>query len=161
MDVIQATLKDLDKILEVYEKARDFMRKTGNPRQWEDIYPTEEIVRSDIEMRALYTLVDNESICGVFAFFPNGDPFYDNIEGKWLNDLPHGAIHRVASAGTAKGILKAVVEYCLTKTNNLKIDTFCENKIMQAALEKNGFIRCGKVKVNDAGDFFAYQLYKC
>ncbi len=160
MNVISATRKDLEQVLKIYQSAREFMRTTGNPRQWADVYPPEELVRSDIDSGALYLLTENESILGVFAFFPDGDPIYDTIDGKWLNDLPHGAIHRVASAGTARGVLRAVVEYCLTKTNNLKIDTFRENKIMQAALEKNGFVRCGKVKINDVGDFFAYQLYK-
>ena len=160
MNVIPATKKDLESVLKIYQNARGFMKHTGNPDQWADTYPPEALVRSDIDGGALYLLTENDVICGVFAFFKDGDPIYDTIDGKWLNDLPHGAIHRVASAGVAKGVLRTIVEYCLTQVNNLKIDTYCDNKIMQAALEKNGFVCCGKVNVNDVGDFYAYQLYK-
>ncbi len=160
MEVRKATKKDLDEILKIYKGARSFMKQTGNPDQWADIYPPRELVRSDIDNGALCLLTEGDTVCGVFAFLEDGDPIYDKIDGKWLNDLPHGAIHRVASAGVAKGVLRAIVEYCLTRVNNLKIDTFQDNKIMQAALEKNGFTLCGKVNVNDTGDFYAYQLYK-
>ena len=35
----KATPADRPEILEIYSRARQFMRETGNPSQWGDTYP--------------------------------------------------------------------------------------------------------------------------
>ena len=39
MEIRRATLQDLDRMLEIYDYARAFMRSTGNPTQWSGGYP--------------------------------------------------------------------------------------------------------------------------
>ncbi len=34
---------DLERMLEIYEKAKAFMSNTGNPTQWGDSYPSVEL----------------------------------------------------------------------------------------------------------------------
>lgn len=51
-------------------------------------------------------------------------------------------IHRVASAGRSKGVVKIISDWALEQNPNLKIDTHHDNIVMQKALEKNGFSRC-------------------
>lgn len=157
--VRKALFSDIDTILKIYEKARQYMAETGNPKQWSDSYPSKELVIKDIEGGNLLVLEDGSDIYGVFAFFPDGDTVYDDIDGEWLNSLPHAAIHRVASAGTKKGVLAECIEHCLSKSNNLKIDTYITNKIMQHQLLKYGFVNCGSLK-GELADFLVYQLYK-
>lgn len=159
MNVRTATFADLAAILKIYARARQYMASTGNPDQWAEAYPPEDLVRKDIRGKNLYVIEDKDTLCGVFAFFPEGDPLYE-AQGDWLNTLPHGAIHRVASAGTHKGILGVCVDYCLSQVNNLKIDTSPDNKIMQHQLEKYGFIPCGKVTMPLLGECIAYQKYQ-
>lgn len=158
--VIQpAVLSDLDGVLDIYEQARRFMAKTGNPTQWGESYPPEELVRNDILSGHLFLAKEDGEACGVFAFFPEGDPDYDRLDG-WQNDAPYAAIHRVASAGTKKGVLSAIVSFALTKSSNLKIDTHEDNRVMQAALEKQGFVSCGVREIPLVGRRILYQLYK-
>ena len=159
MTVRNALLGDLDNILGAYRTARRFMAETGNPSQWADFYPPEELVRKDIEGGNLYVIEENSELCGVFAFFPEGDPAYDEIIGTWLNDLPHAAIHRVASTGIKKGVIAECVRYCLTRSNNLKIDTYKDNKVMQHQLQKYGFVPCGTLKTEHPEEYIAFQLY--
>ena len=45
-----ATSADRSEILEIYARARRFMQETGNPTQWGDSYPPEELVDEDISM---------------------------------------------------------------------------------------------------------------
>ena len=45
----QATVQDIPEILRIYDAARAFMRRSGNLTQWSGGYPSEEIVRTDIE----------------------------------------------------------------------------------------------------------------
>jgi hypothetical protein len=165
MSVRLASERDLDRITEIYERARKYMRENGNPDQWGSSYPSEELLRSDIDKKLLHVVEFDRpdrgtEICGVFALFGDGDPIYNNIEGKWLNDLPHAAIHRVASSGEKRGVLRECVEFCLTRSQNLKIDTHEHNLTMQNALTGLGFSRCGTIYLEDGDPRIAYQLYK-
>ena len=160
MNIRKATLGDLEQILSVYAYAREVMRETGNGTQWKNTYPTDEIILSDIENEYLHLLCDEDGIQGVFAFLPEGDPVYDHIDGAWLNGKPHAAVHRVASAGKKKGVLPACMQYCLSLSDNIKIDTHENNKIMQHQLEKLGFIRCGTITLANGESRIAYQYEK-
>lgn len=157
MNIRKATENDFSNVVAIYARARAFMRETGNASQWKNIYPTDEIILSDIRGGNLHLLTDEDGIQGVFAFFPNGDPVYDHIDGKWLNEEPYAAIHRVASAGMKKGILPECMRYCASLVSNLKIDTHLDNKIMQYQLEKVGFVRCGTVFLPNGESRIAYQ----
>lgn len=157
--VRKALSAELDTILGIYEKARRYMADTGNPMQWSDSYPPRELVIQDIDNGNLFVLEEDSKIYGVFAFFPEGDAAYDDIDGKWLNSLPHAAIHRVASSGEKRGVLAECIAFCLSQSNNLKIDTYTTNKIMQHQLLKYGFTNCGTLK-GELSDFLVYQLYE-
>ena len=159
MSTRKATRADLCRVLEIYQIARAYMRSTDNPDQWGSVYPPIELVEQDILGENLFVLEDEGEIYGVFAFFPEGDSVYDRIDGAWLNDLPHAAIHRVASAGTRKGVLFDCVSFCLTQSKNLKIDTHTDNKIMQHQLKKAGFIECGTIYLDNGEPRIAFQLY--
>ncbi len=152
MEIRIATKADLTSVLDIYERARKFMREHANPDQWADSYPPVALVESDIACGALHLLVEDGAIQGVFAFFPDGDPIYDSIDGKWLNDLPHAAVHRVASAGRRRGILSSCMDFCARYSSNIKIDTHPQNTVMQSALKKLGFVPCGYV-----GELLAFQ----
>ena len=39
MIIREARTEDLERILEIYEIAKAFMRQTGNPHQWNSRYP--------------------------------------------------------------------------------------------------------------------------
>ena len=159
-EIVKAKMADLDRILEIYERARQFMRENGNPNQWRNVHPPKESIIENIEEQKLYVLKEDGIIHGVF-FFDNGpDPTYDYIEGEWLNDKEYCVIHRIASSGKTGGVLRRCVEYCLQFTDNIKIDTHADNKIMQKALEKLCFIHCGTIYVPGYGPMKAYQYYK-
>ncbi|MBE6656498.1 MAG: N-acetyltransferase [Ruminococcaceae bacterium] len=157
MQIRKAKASELTEILAIYERARGFMRETGNPTQWEGGYPSYALLSADIEAESLYLIEDEEGIHGVFAFFPEGDPVYDALSVSWLNPLSYGAIHRVASAGTKKGMLGACVDFCLSVRENLKIDTHKDNLVMQAALKKAGFTECGTANIPDVGERILFQ----
>lgn len=160
MKVTKATLSDLENILPVYERAREYMRQTGNPNQWKTTNPTPEMITEDIKDGSLYMLQSGNGIEAVFAFIQGKDPTYNVIDGAWLNDKPYHAVHRVASAGKSRGVLKLCMEYCLQFTSEIRIDTHEDNKIMQHSLEKLGFKRCGIIRLQNGEPRIAYHLSK-
>lgn len=156
-EIVKASQADLERILEIYERARQFMRENGNPNQWKNVHPPKDSLIENIEQQKLYVLKEDGIIHGVFFFDKGPDPTYDYIEGKWLNDKEYCVIHRIASSGETVGVLKRCVEYCLQFTDNIKIDTHADNKIMQGAIEKLGFVHCGIIYVPGYGPMKAYQ----
>ena len=146
----KSELKDIPDMLSVFEVARQTMRANGNPQQWLN-YPSEELLEADIRARKSYVLEANGKIAGTFFFALEEDPTYLVIDdGAWLNDAPYGVIHRIASNGTERGVLKATIDYCAQFSTNLRIDTHRDNTIMQHLLEKYGFQKCGIIYVQDA-----------
>ena len=92
---------DIDRIMEVYDAAKYYMRSKGNFSQWTAGYPDRETILNDIAHWSHYIAEDEEgNILMAFSFILGADPTYKVIEnGKWLNDLPYGTIHRIASSG--------------------------------------------------------------
>ena len=161
MLVRKAVESDYNRIMEIYENARVFMAKTGNPHQWGDLgYPYPDLIKEEIEEQRLLVITENETVEGVFFWSLGVDPTYVEIDGQWLNDKPYGVIHRIAGSGKVKGILKTAVEYGLQFSDNIKIDTHVDNIVMQSALEKLGFIYCGMVYLPHGVWMKAYQLSK-
>lgn len=156
MVIRTANMNDWNAIERIYARAREYMRHTGNPNQWGNTSPSTELLLQDIRKEQLY-VIEGHCIEGVFALIPGDDPTYSYIEGKWLNDEPYAAIHRVASAGHRHGILKYCLDYSKTKHQNLRIDTHRDNHIMQHLLEKNGFIPCGTIFLSNGDPRIAYH----
>ena len=68
MNIRPARTEDLSSALEIYKIAREFMLNNGNPEQWGEVYPPDDLVEFDIENERLYILEENGAIEGVFAF---------------------------------------------------------------------------------------------
>ncbi len=138
-------MKDLPELRRIYACARKLMKETGNPNQWRDNGPGEDLVVNDINNANSYVMEDDAGIYAVFSFIIGEDVTYGFIEGQWLNDEPYGTIHRIASDGTHRGIMRDAVEYCSQRVSNLRIDTHEDNKIMQHQILKLGFTYCGTI----------------
>ena len=150
-------LEDLEEVMIIYDKARSFMREHGNLKQWANGYPNKEIILEDIANQRSYVITKEEQIIGVFTFINGEDETYHYIEGKWLNDAPYGVIHRIASGQNEKGILHIALSYCFQFVNNIRIDTHKDNIVMQKALLKEGFIKCGVIYLKNGDPRLAYQ----
>ena len=159
MTVRKAEKRDLSEVLETYAYAREFMKKTGNPTQWGDKYPSRELIESDIEKGDLYVVTGEKGeIRGAFMFKIFDDPTYRVIEdGNWLNGEKYGVVHRVASNGKEKGVLSVILDFCFAFISNIRMDTHENNSVMRRLLEKNGFVRCGVIHVADGTPRTAYQ----
>lgn len=157
LTVRPAVPADLCDILKIYSRARDFMRETGNPTQWGKTNPPEAVVKADIERGESYVIEQGGNTVGVFAFIIGDEPTYRHIAGGWLNSEPYGTIHRIASAGTARGIFETCLEYGFKQIPNIRIDTHRDNKVMQHLIKKHGFTECGTIWVADGTPRIAYQ----
>lgn len=161
MKIRKGTASDIDAVMMCYETARQLMRSSGNHSQWVNGYPSRELVAEDITHGISYVGVDEDGdIAMAFAFVIGEDPTYTVIEqGQWLNSLPYGTIHRLGSNGKHHGILRICVDFCMSKINNLRLDTHADNYIMQHTAEKLGFKHCGIIYCIDGSPRIAYQKH--
>lgn len=154
----RARSEDLETILKIYADAREFMAANGNPNQWRDGYPTKGLLEDDLCKEQLYVYETEEGIGAVFVYFVGEEPNYKVIrEGNWLNENQYGVLHRIAVAGQGKGIASLCIDWCLKNCGNMRGDTHEKNKSMQRLFEKNGFTRCGIVRIEDGTERIAYQ----
>lgn len=158
MQIRQAMPEDLDRIMQIYRIAKQYMDDNGNPTQWKQGHPGREMIEADMIKGQSYVCVENGQIHGVFAFIIGEDETYQVIEdGAWLEETPYGTIHRLASDGQVKGIFATCVSFCGKKIAHLRADTHHNNKTMQHLLEQNGFVRCGIIHIADGSPRIAYE----
>lgn len=173
-EIRKAQMEDLNLIMEIYKRARNFMAVHGNPNQWGKSKPPREQIERDIKMGKCHVCIEKagdkenrifgnknngtEKIAAVFYFSIEDDPTYKVIyEGKWLSSTPYGVVHRIASAGTVKGAGEFCLRWALKQSGNLRIDTHKDNIVMQTLLSKLGFSYCGIIHLEDGSPRLAYQ----
>lgn len=158
MEIRLADLNQLDEIKQIFNLAKEFMDNSGNESQWQNGYPSKELLKKDIQNKNLYICTDNNKIVAVFNFFIGIEPTYNKIyNGEWLSNNEYGVIHRIAVIERNKGIASFCIKWCLEKFSNIKIDTHKNNIPMQKTILKNGFTYCGIIKKEDGTERLAYQ----
>lgn len=155
MEIRTATPDDLPQILQLYADARDFMVRTGNPRQWAKRgWPPEELVRRDIETGKCQVCVGSGQLLAVFYFDYGADidPCYRVIhDGAWRSNAPYGVVHRIA-AREGSGAGKFCIRWAYEQCGHLRIDTHGDNLPMQKVLAGLGFEHCGVIYVAEDSD---------
>ena len=53
---------DIPAVMQIYAEARAFMRETGNPSQWKDGTPPQDLIERDIRDEKSYVCYDNDNI---------------------------------------------------------------------------------------------------
>lgn len=162
MNIRKATYNDLPRLMEVFSAAKQIMRNSGNLHQWNDSYPSDDIVLKDIEDGVCHVICDeNSEIIATMALIPGPDPTYSSIykdsaltiEDIWPDDGPYHVIHRIAASEPGKGAFGAFLDYT---SGTIRIDTHEDNVIMHHLLHKNGFARCGHIRLASGETRIAY-----
>ncbi len=155
-----AHIADLSNIMTVLEAAKGIMRGSGNLHQWVNGYPSEAVIRADIAAGYGYVMCEADTIVAYFAFIPSPEPTYERIYGgTWLdNTAPYHVIHRIGSTPESHGVFRAIMDWCLEREPNLRIDTHRDNAIMQHCILAYGFRYCGVIYLASGDERLAYQL---
>ena len=133
MYVRRSNMEDIPAMMDLYAQARVFMRENGNLNQWDENYPSRELLEKDIAFGNSYIVEDDEkNLAATFAFIKGEDPTYYGIEnGAWLNHEPYGTIHRLAGNTSYHGIASGCISWCKSQIGNLRADTHEESFILQ------------------------------
>ena len=117
MIIREARTEDLERILEIYEIAKAFMRETGNPHQWNSSYPDFNILEEDINKHHLFVMEDDSIIHSVFAFIIGEDPTYKEIE-------VHGLITVLMVRFIALRVMALGIKYLIKQSTSVVKDVY-------------------------------------
>ncbi|MDR2979235.1 MAG: GNAT family N-acetyltransferase [Bacteroidales bacterium] len=159
-----ATPGDLSAIMPLIADAQRFLRSMGVD-QWQNGYPSEEIIRQDIERKNGYVLTVAEGIIAFATVIFSEEPTYQIIyEGTWLSDSEYGVIHRmaVADAHKRKRVGESMFRFiekmaCERQISSMRIDTHEDNIPMQRLIRKTGYAYCGVIYLADGNKRLAFQ----
>ena len=158
MFIRKATHEDIAAAHEIYKAAREYMKESGNPTQWQGQYPSDVDVAVGIQTGARYVAEDGGEVVAAFHFEIGHEPTYDKIfEGEWKDDGTYAFIHRIAVKYHGRGIADFCFTECFKMHPNIRIDTHRNNAPMRAALLRNGFSECGIIYLASGDERIAYQ----
>ncbi|WP_281633532.1 GNAT family N-acetyltransferase [Flavobacterium luteolum] len=147
----KAALSEVPAIWEILQDAIEQRRLDGST-QWQDGYPNELSIKSDIENGYGYVFTEDESILAYAAIIFDKEPAYENIEGKWLTDGNYTVVHRVAVSKLAKGkgiatkLFQSIEGLSVeNKIYSIKVDTNFDNTPMLKILDRLKYTYCGEV----------------
>ena len=79
MTIRRSRISDIGRLHEIFAIARRFMMETGNPHQWAEDYPSEELLKKDIESGDSYVCISGKRIVATFVLREGIDPTYNVI----------------------------------------------------------------------------------
>ncbi len=164
----RATEADMPRIMRVVREAQAFMATLGID-QWQDGYPSAEILLRDIGLGQLYVVEAEGEVRGIAALQTEREPIYDGIVGAWPCGLDAKCltVHRLATDDAARG--RGVAARMMREAVRLaeehgcacvRADTHPGNRAMRRFLEKHGFVHCGTVYYPDRGGTLLRVAYE-
>jgi len=151
MNLRLANPEDKNTIWEILQAAIEQRRKDGSD-QWQNGYPNEQTVITDIQNGHGYVLVDNQAIIAYAAIIFGIEPTYTDIQGQWLSNGDYAVVHRVGTAealkrkGMGANLFLLIEALCVEKNIfSIKVDTNFDNVPMLRILDKLNYTYCGEI----------------
>ena len=147
----KAQIPEAEIIWQILQQAIERRRKDGS-NQWQDGYPNQEVVKTDISLGKGYVLEIDNAIAAYAALVFNDEPAYNEIIGDWLTNDDFLVIHRVAVSndflgkGIAVLLFQKLEDFAMeNQVFSIKVDTNFDNLAMLHILEKLDYQYCGEV----------------
>ena len=134
-----AKINDLEICMKILNDGKMFQREQGFI-QWDDDYPTVNLIKGDIENQKGYVVKSDGKIAGYMCIDFDGEPAYKDIRDG-MSDIT----------------FKLIEKLCLEKDiHNIRVDTHSSNKRMQHVFKRNSFKQCGVI-IYQGGDRLAFD----
>ena len=147
----KAQIPEAEIIWQILQQAIERRRNDGS-NQWQDGYPNQVVVKTDISLGKGYVLEIDNAIAAYAALVFNDEPAYKEIIGDWLTNDDFLVIHRVAVSddflgkGIAVLLFQKLEEFAKeNQVFSIKVDTNFDNLAMLHILEKLDYQYCGEV----------------
>ncbi|WP_372794694.1 GNAT family N-acetyltransferase [Lutibacter sp.] len=146
MTIIKAKISDLNQLHVLTKSCAKIMMDNGI-FQWNEMYPSKEVLENDIELGQIWKLEESEIIKGIVVLTEIEDKEYLNV--KWLTkNYKNLYIHRLAvhpnfqGKGYAQKLMDFAEDFAKeNKYNSIRLDTFSQNKRNLQFYEQRNYIK--------------------
>lgn len=160
----RANNRDIEAIMGIISDAQAALRELGID-QWQDGYPTAEIIERDIESKVGYVYVEDNMVVGYAAIVLTGEIAYKQIdEHVWGTGEDYVVVHRLCVGkdftrkGIALSLMRKAKELAIEAGySGFRIDTHRGNVRMLSMMDRLGFEYRGIIHY-DSGERLAYDL---
>jgi ribosomal protein S18 acetylase RimI-like enzyme len=160
-----ATISDLDSLYAITKSCAQLMIE-NQIFQWNETYPSKEILQKDIELQQLWKLTIETEIIGMLVLTEIEDAEYKYV--KWLTENCHNLyVHRLAvhpifqGKGYAQQLMNFAENYAKEKKyNSIRLDTFSQNKRNQQFYEKRNYTKLATIYLPNQSEFPFYCYEK-
>ena len=154
-DPRRSTAEDIPGVMEIVRQAQRYLRESGTD-QWQDGYPNEDVLRSDVERGRGWVFECEGRIAGYVCISMDVEASYAHIDGRWLTEGGNYAVvHRSMVGDDFRGSHLAAEMFSLAfdlaaglGKQSVRVDTHRDNKAMNRLAQKLGFTFCGEVDVS-------------
>lgn len=163
MIIRKSNREDIPAIMAIVADAQALLRSQGVD-QWQDGYPTVDVITKDIANDDSYVLEDEGVVIATAVISFAGEVTYNSIDGQWLNDNDYVVVHRLAvrnsalRGGLARQMMLYAEKLALERNiSDIRVDTHSDNKAMQSLLTSLGYTLCGKITLLSGAPRIAFQ----
>ncbi len=163
--ILKVQFSDLDAIYALTKSCGQHLIDKGI-FQWNEFYPSKEVLKKDIQLDQLYKFVENDQIIGIVVLTEIEDEEYKRV--KWLTKNGGNLyIHRLAVHPNfqGKGIAKHLMDFAenfaeINKYQSVRLDTFSQNKRNQQFYENRNYIKLEEIYFPNQSKFpfYCYEL---
>ena len=150
MEINHGLPQEIDSIILIIRNAILKMDREGI-HQWDEIYPSRELISSDIAEGCLFAARIEEKIAGIFVLNEHQSPQYQSI--TWVDNVGKVlVVHRLCVSpafqgqGIAKEMMRFAEKYAVkNKYSSIRLDALSKNPISNGLYHALGYQRRGNV----------------
>jgi len=161
----KASISDLEQLHSLTKSCAKYLIENGI-FQWNELYPSKEVLQKDITLQQIWKLEVNKTIAGIIVLSEIEDKEYENV--KWLTDNNQNLyIHRLAvhpdfqGKGYAQQLMNFAEKYAEeNKYKSVRLDTFSQNKRNQIFYEQRNYVKLEAIYFPKQSKFpfYCYEL---
>lgn len=158
--IVRAIPGDIGAVLNIVKACALHMQK-HNIDQWDDLYPTYDILLSDINEGNLWVLKSGNSCLGIIVLNEVQSPQYYDV--PWVYQEPALVVHRLAvdpevqGGGIASQLMDFAESYGRAHAySTIRLDTFQKKPRAVSLYRKRGYREAGTVQFRK-GDFYVFE----
>lgn len=140
---------EVDELVELIRESIRAMRDAGID-QWDDVYPDQQTILSDIRSGTAFVAVDVRVIVGMIVLNEHQEPEYAEV--NWQCRGRPAVVHRlmVAPHWQGRGLARTLMRHAEGRAAALgfdciRLDAFCGNTRALRFYEREGYHRAGSV----------------
>ncbi|WP_018758194.1 GNAT family N-acetyltransferase [Paenibacillus terrigena] len=132
--ITRPNLSDLKHLMDIINRCTDHLNQLGID-QWNEHYPTTDLVRSDIALGNVYTYREDEAILGLMTLGETQPAEYEHIQWSSKDTTRVLTVYRLAvdPKCQGRGIARKLIEYAEHEARSrefscIRMDCYTKNK---------------------------------